>query len=240
MLAAMMDHRGRERAYISATMIASPCLRKVRLEQEVPYAASPLQLFPAVRGRLGHLLTEGWPEPGAVYEVRFETRITLPNGKTVTLTGQIDKLSLAKGEITDFKTKERSLPAKPEPAHIFQLNCYRYLVYHGWPQEEITHDSAGNPVTPIRPGTPARITIAAMRLFYWQPPYGRKHEHPVVELAVPEVDIDDEILDRLARYTDHNLPDVPPHLDPYQSAFCCHWCSVNTACRRHLEDAAGF
>lgn len=227
MLSAMLDRRGRESAHISATMISSLCLRKVYLEREVDYTVSPIHLYPAVRGKIAHAMTERWPEPGAVYEVRFETVIALPTGNHVTFTGQIDKLMIDSGIIIDFKTKDKVLPRAPQPEHVFQLNCYRYLVQHGWPQKEIRHDAYGSPLGPFCPGTPAGITINELRLVYWHLPTGR-----TAIFSVPLLDVDTEITSRLAHLTGPALPDVPPHLDPYRSTFCCEWCPVVEQCRQ--------
>mgnify|MGYP001042077894 CR=1 FL=1 len=228
-------------------MVSGLCLRKVRLEQEVDYVVAIEQLFPALRGKLSHHLTESWPEPSCLYEVRFELPIALPNGRTVRFTGQIDKLDPVNRTITDFKTKDKALPTAPDPSHIFQLNCYRLLAAEGWPQQPVTADATGAPLDqPLLPGSPAGIHVDRLAVVYWTTARlasTRRSEPParVVSFDVPVLpEIRQELIQRLLAFTDDTLPPVPPQLDPYSSVFCREWCPVNAVCRARLDEAIGF
>ena len=225
MLAGMTDQRGRATAHVSATMLTSSCPRRTYLERSTDYYADPEKLFPAWRGTMGHLMTEAYPQPGAIYEQRFETKILLPSGKELLITGQIDKLDIQGRHIEDFKTKADAKLLKlrePEEAHIWQLNIYRWLVYTGWPQKKV----AG-----LVPNVAAEIEVHSLKLVYWSMTGTKPLIAPIYDLEEVEAYV-------IARADAlQNLPSVPGDLDPYKSVLCRDWCPVRQAC---LDELTGF
>lgn len=224
MLRGMMDRSGREKAHVSATMLTGACLRRTWLEQQTGWHANPQTAFAAWRGTMGHLLTERHPEPGCVYEQRFETVV---DGQKVT--GQIDKLDVGNRTITDFKTKTESNLRRlkaPQPEHVLQLNIYRWLVQVGWPQRKFSLDTQV-----YAPRQPAKIEVDRLVLVYWSMDGPKLMEAPVMDLD----EVAALVADRVKQLQE--LPPVPDDLDPTESTLCTKWCAVRDAC---LREAIGF
>lgn len=222
MLKGMMDGSGRATAHISATMLTAVCPRRVWLEQREDYHVSPVRLFPAWRGTMGHLMTEAHPAPDVIYERRFELRLNV-GGDPVLVTGQIDKLDILGRRIEDFKTKTDSKIPKlrePESTHVWQLNIYRYLVKHGWPQQPFTLDGVA-----YKPGTPAEIAIDELKLTYWSMQEPRMLAAPLLD----EGEVLAFIQTRAAAIV-ADCPPIPSHLDPYTDRLCMDWCPVRRHC----------
>lgn len=222
MLKGMMDSSGRKTAHISATMLTASCQRKIWLEQQEDYHVSPVQMFPAWRGTMGHLMTETHPAPNVIYEKRFEFILQI-NDQKVFVTGQIDKLDIANQRIEDFKTKADAKIAKlkePELAHIWQLNIYRYLVKHGWPQQGFKFN---NKI--IKPGKPAGIDIQELKLTYWSMKEPRSIMAPLYEEQEVEQYIKSKVMNIMG-----DCPDVPDYLNPLADTLCIDWCPVRNHC----------
>lgn len=233
----MTDDSGRETAHVSATMLGGICPRQTWLKGRRPWYLNPERSYQAYRGTIGHLMLEQYPEPGAIYEQRFE--LVLPDGRIVT--GKIDKLHPGRKEITDAKTKaeDKAQPKRPDAGYVWQLNFYRYLAWHGSPQVAITHDGIGNPLDhPILPGRPANIPIERLQLNYWT--FGWVKTIPVPLLA--EEDVLNSILEGVSTQYDDEPPPIPAHLDPAglkngtPATFCRDWCPVREACLELLLD----
>lgn len=225
MLKGMMDSSGRATAHISATMLTTVCQRRVWLERHEDYHVSPVQLFPAWRGTMGHLMTEAHPAPDVVYEQRFEVDI-LFDDMVLKVTGQIDKLDIGNKRIEDFKTKADAKMFKlkaPDPAHVWQLNIYRYLVKHGWPQKPFKHGK----IT-YKPGKPANIDIDELKLTYWSMQEPRSIMAPIY----PQEEVHDFIKAKAVNVAG-SLPDVPDNLDPHVDKLCIDWCPVRRVCMQH-------
>lgn len=230
----MLDDSGRESAGVSATMLGGICPRQTWLKQQTEWYANPERHYDAYRGTLSHLMLEQHPEPGSLAEHRFE--VALPNGRIVT--GKVDKVHPAQKKITDFKSKaeHKDAPERADKSYVWQLNVYRYLVFHGSPQTAITHDACGTELlSPYLPGEPAGIVIDELELNYWT--FGW-----VKELKVPVMP-DDVILDYLLKGSSEQYaaapPPIPDDLDPgikKTSKFCLNWCPVRTACLSYLLD----
>lgn len=221
MLAGMMDGSGRERAHVSATMLTSGCPRRVVLERQTDWHANPQTAFAAWRGTMGHAMTERHPEPGCVYEQRFETELAIA-GRKQKITGQVDKIDLNQRLITDFKTKTESKLKRlkaPQPEHVLQLNIYRWLLTVGWPQRKLT---VGDRV--YVPRKPAGIAIDRLRLVYWSMEGPKEMEAPLMELD----EVEAVVRSRLELLS--GLPPVPDDLDPWKSVICTKWCAVRDAC----------
>jgi hypothetical protein len=229
LLKGMMNDAGRERAHISATMLGGICPRQTWLQSREPWHASPERMYPALRGTIGHAMVEMHPEPGAIVEQRFEAVID-----GITVTGQIDKLHPGNRTITDFKTKAegKKAPDAPQQEHIWQLNTYRWLVRHGWPQEPIRDGRT----TLYTPGTPANIEIDRLFLVYWTFGWVAQIEVPVL----PEAEVAHYIASGAAVQAAPEPPDVPGDLDPWRSTFCRDWCPVRMACVHRLADDDEF
>lgn len=234
MLKGMMSSKGREHAHVSATMLGG-CQRQTWLQAREDWHLDPERSYAALRGTVGHAFMEAHPEPGAIVEQRFE--LETPWGK---LTGQIDKIHPGRKTITDFKTKpEDKRPlSKPQTDHIMQLNVYRYLVKHGWPQDPVKQ---GRKVL-YRPGVPANIEIDRLELVYWTFGWVKQLEVPILEKR--------EVLAHIERgmraLSRETPPDLPEDLDPVghghrgPSVLCRDWCPVRTHCLRHLLDQDDF
>lgn len=229
MLQGMMDNSGRKTAHVSATMLTASCQRRTWLEREQDYHVSPLQLFPSWRGTMGHAMTERHPQPDVIYEQRFEIEIQL-SGQTMKVTGQIDKLNIHGRLIEDFKTKAdgklKSLK-EPESAHIWQLNVYRYLVKHGWPQQPFTHRRKK-----YQPGKSAKIEVETLKLTYWS----MSEPRPLWAPVYTDAEVEAFIKERAVTYISE-CPDVPADLDPFRSRLCSDWCAVRDHC---VDRLVGF
>lgn len=229
-LKGMMDGSGRETAHISATMLGG-CKRQTWLEAREKWWMNPDTSYPALRGTVGHAFIEKYPEPGAIAEVRFEAEI---DGHKIT--GQIDKLHPGSKKITDFKTKaeDKNPLAKPQSDHVLQLNVYRWLVKHGWPQQLVFADAQGNAIEPLVPGTPANIEIAELELAYWTFGWSKLLQVPILS--------EDEVLTHITNgikiLQREEPPAIPPGLDPFKEkcVLCTVWCDVREACMRHELD----
>lgn len=220
MLSGMLDSSGRASAHVSATQLVG-CRRKTVLEAKHDYYADPLKLFPAWRGTMGHAAAERYPEPGCIYEQRFELRIP---GHTRPFTGQIDKIDVARKQITDFKTKEK-LPDGPALSHVHQLNIYRYLVMHGWPQQPFEGVYGGERWV-FPKNVPAEIEIDKLVLVYWSMSGVVEYECPVWEYDFTF----EFIKNAYEEIVSDELPPVPPDLDPFNGPLCTKWCPVNHQC----------
>lgn len=220
MLSGMFDGSGRVSAHVSATQLCG-CRRKVVLEAAHDYYADPLKLFPAWRGTMGHAAAERYPEPGCIYEQRFELAIP---GHKKPFTGQIDKIDVARKQITDFKTKDK-LPDGPDIRHVWQLNVYRHLVMHGWPQQAFEGIYGGERwIFPV--GVPAEIEIDTLVLVYWSMKGVVQYECPVwTHDATWEF-----IKDGYEEIIDDELPPIPEGYDPFHGPLCTQWCPVNQHC----------
>lgn len=237
LLRAMMNDKGRETAHISATMVASVCARQNWLARREPYYVNPDRMYAALRGSLGHAMLEQFPEPGAIVEQRWEMHIP---GLATPVTGQIDKLSLTGNKIIDFKTKaeDKNEPKSPQSGHVTQLNIYRYLVKHGWPQQEITHDAVGTPLDRVfSPGEPAGLEITELELVYWT--FGWVKRLPVKLL--PDEQVREIIIKGATQHIDSGIPPIPKTMDPMglkgtPSTFCTIWCPLRDACLTYALD----
>jgi PD-(D/E)XK nuclease superfamily protein len=233
-LRAMFDDTGRESAGISATMLGGICPRQTWLKQKTDWYANPERNYDAYRGTLSHLMLEQHPEPGSLAEHRFE--LLLPNGRKVT--GKVDKIHPGQRKITDFKSKaeHKDAPEKVDAGYKWQLNVYRYLVYHGSPQEAITHDATGVLLEhPYLPGEPAQIEIDELELNYWT--FGWVKTLPVTVL--PQAKVLEYLMKGTSAQYEDTPPPVPSGLDPgikRASVFCEKWCPVRTQCLSYLLD----
>lgn len=222
MMAGILDESGRETAFISATMLTG-CRRQVRLKMEEDYRVYPQKMFPAWRGTLGHLAMERYPEPGYLYEGRWQ--IQLP-GVSKPFTGQIDKLGIKQKRIIDFKTKQDAkIPSFPEKAHILQLNIYRWLVFNGWPQKPFRM-RAGGLMHEFKPGEPAKIEIEHLELVYWSFSKVRKLSVPLMPMEEVESFVKAKLQETLGKET----PPVPEELNPLRHPLCTDWCPVQQFC----------
>jgi hypothetical protein len=231
MLSGIMDKSGRATAHISATMLTGICLRQTRLEMETDYHVNPLRMFPAFRGTMAHQVVESFPEPGYIYEQRFETELVLRSGKKLCITGQIDKLGITQRHIEDSKTKADAKLKKlsvPEPSHIMQLNIYRWLVYNGWPQKAFTHEGKK-----YGKKKPSKIEIDTLKLVYFSMNEPKMLRAPVMNLE----EVEAYVVQRAEELTQPLLPSIPDGLDPYVSPLCRGWCPVRTAC---IQADTGF
>lgn len=221
MLKGMLDSSGRTTAHVSATMLTSSCPRRTWLEQNTSWHANPQAMFPAWRGTMGHRMTEAHPEPGCIYEQRFETRLRI--GKTTyKVTGQIDKLDIRRSAITDFKTKTDSKIKRlkePQADHVMQLNVYRWLVSTGWPQKRFELDGRI-----YRPNEPANIVIDSLNLMYWSMETTKTMAAPIMELDEVAAWVEERVLGL------QELPPIPDDLDPNRSKLCTDWCAVRDEC----------
>lgn len=235
MLKAMMDGSGRERAHISATMLGGVCPRQTWLQARRDWHANPDRTYAALRGTLGHLVMERNPEPGSICEQRFEIQV-----EGMTVTGQIDKIHLERRTITDFKTKAetKAPPDRPQEDHVWQLNVYRHLVRHGWPQSVLTMDSAGGKLPRrIAVGKPANIQIDRLELVYWTLGWVRRIEVPLLD----DDAVREYILNGARTQAGDSCPPVPDGLDPAGlrgrvSTFCLDWCPLRHACLDRMID----
>lgn len=222
MMAGMLDGSGRETAHYSATMLTG-CKRQARLKVEEDYRIYPQRSFAAFRGTLGHLLTEHWPEPGYLYEKRFE--IQFPDFPKP-FTGQIDKLGIRQKAILDFKTKaDAKVPTEADPDHIWQLNMYRYLVKYGWPQEPFLM-RVGDTVREFGIGEPANIEINSLTLCYWSMAKVKIVPVPII----PYKEVEAFIKEGLAVLVAEETPEIPEDLDPFIHPLCVDWCPVQEFC----------
>lgn len=228
MLEAMLDTRGRETAHISATMLGG-CRRQARLQAEVEYYAHPAKLFAAMRGTIGHQAMEAHPEPGCLYENRFEVLVP---GFDIPLTGQIDKVDIVKKKISDFKTKDR-LPETPDDKHVMQLNVYRYLVKHGWPQKPFSATFSNGDTWDFPLNTAAEIEIDQLELIYWSMSGVRTFSTDSGADALPlysDEAVLQHIVDGMRELTAARLPDIPSDRNPFSNKLCTDWCPVRNNC----------
>lgn len=236
MLKGMMDDSGRERAHVSATMLGGVCPRQTWLQANRDWHANPDRTYAALRGTLGHLVMERNPEPGSVAEQRFEAEV-----EGYLVTGQIDKIHLGRRTITDFKTKaeDKKPPQRPQDDHVLQLNVYRWLVRHGWPQRVLAKDSTGAKLPrKFAVGTPAGIEIERLELVYWTLGWVKRLDVPILD----DETVYRHIVEGLARQVDDVPPPVPDGLDPTGrrgrvSTFCADWCPVHHECLLSLIEA---
>jgi CRISPR/Cas system-associated exonuclease Cas4 (RecB family) len=112
------------------------CTRQAYLKATGPYYQRPDQQYWAYRGTLGHVLVERGAGDTIVAERRFDRDLLLPNGRTVTITGQPDEIDPARGLLLDYKTTDRA-PKLLSPMHIAQLNVYRWLVAPHYPIDRL-------------------------------------------------------------------------------------------------------
>lgn len=145
---------------ISATSILH-CLRSEYLQRTEPYYAKPESQYAMYRGTLFHSLLERHAPPNGRVEERHRKTV---NG--VEISGQFDSLVLyenpetANGKrwrLIDWKTST-SLPKydTPYPAHVAQLNIYRWLT--GLPVDDTEiqvwyFDMSGYKLTRFRDGS---------------------------------------------------------------------------------------
>lgn len=222
MLKGMMDSSGRATAHLSATMLTSLCPRRTQLEQQESFHMSPSRLFPAWRGTMGHRMTEAHPEPDCIYEQRFEAHLMIDDRK-IRITGQVDKINPGQRLIQDFKTKTDSKLTRlktPEESHIQQLNIYRWLVWHGWPQKKLKHGEVLYKV-----GWPAHIEIDRLELLYWSMNGTKPLPCPTWSFEETEA----FIREKVAVLTGE-LAEVPATLNPTSSRMCLDWCPVRMHC----------
>jgi CRISPR/Cas system-associated exonuclease Cas4 (RecB family) len=103
------------------------CLRQSYLKATEDYYQRPDHQYWAYRGTLAHLLAERGAGEEIISEQRFDRDLQLPNGRTVTITGQPDEIDPARKLLIDYKTADR-VPRTLSAHHIAQLNVYRWLV----------------------------------------------------------------------------------------------------------------
>lgn len=215
------DDDRRATAHFSTTMLSTPCPRQTWLLDRVDYHVHPMRMFPAFRGTMGHLVTEQYPEPGYVYEQRFELPVDMGD-QSVMFTGQIDAFNTQKRRIRDFKTKD-SLPDMVKEAYIWQLNCYRYLLYYGSPQKPFEDPNTGQWYVP---GIPAKIEIDTVQLHMWNMSTVKRYPTITFDLDV----VRDYITSQLASLMMTELPLIPKRLNPIYAPFCRDWCPVRDQC----------
>ena len=227
-LKGMLDTSGRSTAHISATMLGG-CRRQVRLQAEENYYGHPARLFAAFRGTLSHQVMESNPEPGCLYENRFEVLIP---GFNTPLTGQVDKINVIRKKITDFKSKDR-LPDYPDDKHIMQLNVYRYLVMHGWPQVPFTATFPNGDVWDFPLNAPAEIEIDQLELVYFSMSGVRTFSLDSGTDPLP-IYSDDAVLsyivEGMRELADPRLPEIPSDRNPFGNKLCTDWCPVRDIC----------
>lgn len=227
-LKGMLDTKGRETAHISATMLGG-CRRQIRLQANEDYYWHPSKLFASFRGTLSHQLMESHPEPGCLYENRFEVNIP---GFDEPLTGQIDKVNILTEKITDFKSKDR-LPEAPDDKHIMQLNIYRYLVMHGWPQNPFTASFPNGDVWDFPYKVPAEIQVKQLELVYFSMSGVRTFslDSGTDPLPIyPEQTVYDYIVEGMRELADPRLPEIPSDRNPFGNKLCTEWCPVRDTC----------
>lgn len=255
MLAAMMDGSGRATAYVSASGTDPLCARQEWLMEREPYWTEPGRGFAAARGTMGHTWMQSWPQPGAIYEQRFQTDIP---GYAIPFTGQLDKLwphlipdvndpTTWEWTIEDGKSKEDDkIPEKDaKRSNIYQLNSYHLLVWEGSPQQEISTDAYGDPLPGglvLWPGVPARLRVTRLLLYYFSMSRPKQMEAPIF----PEARTKQIILDTMKRRTSPTILPVTRDLDPRRvfrdketgaiKGYCHNWCPVKGACVAALLD----
>jgi hypothetical protein len=225
---AMLDDTGRETAGISATMLDG-CRRSTRLKIEEDYYQSLATMYPGFRGTITHTVFENHPEPGYFYERRFEAYVP---GTTQTITGKPDKVGIIQRRLFDFKSKsEGKLPSEPDEKHIRQLSVYRWLLYHGSPQEPFRMRANGV-VREFVPGTPARIEIEEAFLTYLSMAQLRTYKAPLL----PYSEVERWLVEGVRELRDEALPVVPDGYSPYgPNKLCLDWCPLRKACQERME-----
>lgn len=131
------------RRHPGAWDVATGALRRVVLEEIVPYYVNPRQLYPLVRGSLIHLGTEGiwYPEGTRVFREYKTTNFPIAC--------RIDLYFPDSGLLVERKTTGGKLEDLP-PAHVVQANIYALaleaeglpvsrilLYYYGWWQIQV-------------------------------------------------------------------------------------------------------
>jgi hypothetical protein len=114
------------------------CPRALILERTTDFYQEPGQLYWAVRGSLIHGFLESSANvPGVIAERRLFKTVTDPEtGRTFTLSGRFDYMSLTDKTLEDYKTiQDKSIDfifnkgAKED--HVKQTNVYRWLMHGG-------------------------------------------------------------------------------------------------------------
>jgi hypothetical protein len=225
----MLDDTGRERAHISVTMLGG-CRRQTWLKRREDWRVYLRQVYPAFRGTLAHALMEMYPDKGAILERRFELPIQLPGGSTF-LTGKPDKVSLRHRKIVDFKSKADSkIPIEPDPDHVWQVNCYRYLVKHGYPQRGLVLRNGDRVIREYPEGQPAGIEIDKLEIVYFS--MSSVRILPVVTL--PEKEVEAYIYKGVQEVIQEKTPTIPEDLNPTRHPLCTTWCPVNEFCVKRM------
>lgn len=234
MLKGMMNTSGRARASISTTQLSS-CPRQIRLLAENDYYITAKTSFPSWRGTLGHFATEAEPEPGVIYEKRFEVRI--PGIKPL-FTGQIDCLDIQKRRIKDFKTrKDSGMPDEPKPEHIMQLNCYRLLARFGWPQDAFEYTLPNGDEWEFPVGIAAAVEVDDLMLVYWSMSEVRTFstERGNMVPILSDDEVWSYIKTRAAVLAAPELPDIPENWGPDSgNPICRNWCPVKSLCEQKM------
>lgn len=237
----MTESEGRETAHISATNL-SGCARQKRLEPIEDYYLGVQYMYPRFRGTLGHLALEKFPdkEPGTLYETRFEMKF--PEYEQP-FTGKMDKVSILYERISDGKSKpDAKIPAKPEYNHILQLNVYKYLVYHGWPQVDQRITMANGDIWDLPVGTPAEIEINDLQVNYFGMDGKAVASFCTAEGDMVPVLSEDEVLTYIHRgmslLSAKRLPPIPEDLNPHNHPLCTRYCGLAEACIEHLGKAS--
>lgn len=240
MLAAIMDSSGRQTAYVSASGTDPVCPRQDWLLERDDYIVNPSQAYHAARGTMAHTWMQSWPQPGAIYEQRYQVMI---DGFDIPFTGQLDKhWEHLEGEwtIEDGKSKkDDKLPDKGAlKSNVIQLNCYRYLLKYGSPQKPITFDSYGMLLPHGRqflPGTPANINVTKLVLYYFSMSRPQAWEAPIMS----DDEVHDIIVKTMTNRTSEIILPVPVGMTPWEpseTGFCQNWCPVRQNCLASLLD----
>lgn len=126
-----------QRNFMSPTMFTG-CRRRAVLERTTDYWLEPDKAWALLRGTLAHKLLEGGRhEHGALLEQRLACEVPLPDGRTVVIKGQPDKVVPAQRLLIDYKTVDE-IANTPKDSWVSQLSCYRWMLH----QHDIVVDRA--------------------------------------------------------------------------------------------------
>jgi hypothetical protein len=124
LLQAMIRELSRHVEGLRVTQLTG-CLRRPLLEDSLTYYDRPERCYYAFRGTLVHRLLEGAQLSAVVHERRFWRKVA-----GVAISGQPDLICPQEGLLREYKTIRRidSWLREPKPAHVEQVNLYRWLL----------------------------------------------------------------------------------------------------------------
>jgi hypothetical protein len=213
-IAACVDKGDRQGAGISATMIATDCIRKSVLDSRIDYPQYPHELQASMKGTAQHAYFERFNEDGILAEVRLVKK--MPSGRYIS--GQIDRYLAWCHRIEDYKFKsEKTLPTKPPLNYVGQQNIYRYMLETG-----CTILSTGEMIPPQEPIT--ELALYPSNHMDWG-----ELRCPIWQLTRVEWFIE-QMLDIFDAAKDPSY--VPPrqYTQPETTNFCKNWCPIWRQC----------